>query len=1086
VGLGAEAFTVLAVLEARDKASEIYDNVQKKLDELAATFKGAADSAEVSGAKIDESLLQTASGADALSLATAKAEAASIRLDAANKAQADSEKALLEAQEQAKAAADGDTEAMQRQVAAADKLAASQKETAKATKALRDAEADQKAITEAQTKANDDSTKKTGALGAKLGSASAAMGKVGLGVVLAGALFAKGAANFQDSTTVLTTSGGESAAELEKARQGILNLSGSTGTATKELTNGLYMLGSAGFDVAHGGLQALQAAAQGAKAENADLGTVSNALSTILTDYGIKVENNAKGQQAANAVMDQMIAVVQNGKTTTEALAASLSAVLPLASTAKLGFDQIGGALATMTGQGMSAQQASQNLANTIRSLQNPNAVAVKEMQAMGLNANNVSKNLGKVGLTGTINELTSAITAHMGPAGLVVQTAFQNSTEAAKNANAQIAQMPASLQKLAKSYLDGSVTAKQWKVDLQGLDPVSAHLMQQFATTANKTHQFNDLLASGSPAAQTYNAALSKMMGGATGLNTALMLGGNNMGKFQANVGKVQDAAKGAGSSVDGWSEIQKNFNQQLLQAKDQVEATGIRIGTALLPAVTELLKKITAILVPIESWIQGHQKLTMIILGAVAGLGLLVGSINLAVKAYKAISSAVGAVSTAVSKVIDLFGGASGAQDANAASADAAAASQDGLAASEDTATASTEASTIATDANSTSMFRSGLAAVGTAAKYLIVKAAQTAVLLATKAWMAAQIAFNAVMDANPIILVVGAIAALAAGVIYAYTHFQAFRNIVEAVWNWLKSAVSDTINFVKDHWALIVQIVTGPIGIIAVQVYQHWDTIKRYFSDAVHAVESILSWFGSLPGKFASWLASVASAVGHGVASAVSWFAGLPGRVASAITSYFSGLAGDFGRWIRGVYNSEVQEGAAILQWFKDLPGKITSALGDLSSTLWNAGVSLIKGLIGGIESMFGSVKDSLTGLVGDITSWKGPPEKDKILLTGNGRLIIQGLVAGLDQEIPAVKAKLQGLTTTIQASAAPALPAIPATGAGTATGGAAGTTVNVYNDFNGAHIMGNADMELLAQKVSGAVARILPTGGLRVAM
>lgn len=1088
MGLGAEIFSTLAILEARDQASAIYDKVQAKVAKFSETMKAAADSADASGAKIDESFLKTASGADALTLATAKVEAAQAKLDASTKAQADAEKALLDAQEQARVAADGDAAAMDKQVAAADRLTAAQKETAKQTKTLRDAQADQKAITEAQNLAADESAKKASGTGIAWGGVASTMGKVGLGVVVAGGLLARGAADFQSSTSVLTTSGGETANELDKARQGILNLSGSTGTATKELTNGLYMLGSAGFDVAHGGLQALQASAQGAKAENADLGTVSNALSTILTDYGIKVQNNAKGQQAANAVMDQMIAVVQNGKTTTEALAGSLSAVLPVASSAKLGFDQIGGAMATMTGQGMSAQQSAQDLAHTISALQSPNAVAVKEMQAMGLNANDVSKNLGKAGLTGTIAELTSAITAHMGPAGLVVQSAFKNSTAAAQDANAMIEKMPANLQKLAKSYMDGSVSSKDWKADLQAMDPISAKLMQQFGATADKTHAFNDLLASGSPAAQTYNAALSKMMGGSTGLTTALMLSGKNMDTFQANVGKVSDAAKGAGSSVDGWKEIQGNFNQKLKEAKDSVEATGISIGTALLPAVTSLLKDVMAIIGPIASWVEHNQKLTVIILGAVAGIGLLVGSINLATKAFKGVKDAVTVVSSAIKGVGKLFDLFSGSADSAAASADGASASMDGLAASEDATTTSTEASTVAADANSAGWIRSSLAAAGAAVKFLAMQAAEIAVTVATKAWTVAQWLFNAAMDANPITLVILAIAALAGGVIYAYTHFQSFRNIVEDVWNWLKGAVVDVIDFVKDHWEMIVDIVVGPIGIVATQVYDHWQTIKRYFMDAVNDIIGFLTfWFVGLPVKFAGWLANIVSTVARGIADFVSWWLGLPGRVTSAVFGFFSGLADKFAGWVEGAATSVAHKGADILAWFTSLPGKIVSALGNLSSTLWNAGVSLIEGFINGIGSMFGDVENTLGNLTSDLTSWKGPPGKDKVLLTDNGKLVIQGLIAGFDQEIPAVHAKLQGLTANIQQTVTSTLPALPAAGPGASVGGGTVVNINLANAFNGANILSDRGMDDLTSKIGQAIAtRILPSGGVRIAM
>src|SRR6202034_4410592 len=91
-------------------------------------------------------------------------------------------------------------------------------------------------------------------------------------------------------------------------------------------------------------------------------------------------------------------------------LASSLSNVAPLASAAHLSFAQVGGAIATMTSQGMSAQQSTQDLNNLIRDMVHPSESASNEMRAMGLSANQVSQNLGKQGLTGTLNEYTAAI----------------------------------------------------------------------------------------------------------------------------------------------------------------------------------------------------------------------------------------------------------------------------------------------------------------------------------------------------------------------------------------------------------------------------------------------------------------------------------------------------------------------------------------------------------------------------------------------------------------------------------------------------------------------------------------------------
>ncbi|MET8378066.1 hypothetical protein [Streptomyces microflavus] len=62
---------------------------------------------------------------------------------------------------------------------------------------------------------------------------------------------------------------------------------------------------------------------------------------------------------------------------------------------------------------------------------------------------------------------------------------------------------------------------------------------------------------------------------------------------------------------------------------------------------------------------------------------------------------------------------------------------------------------------------------------------------VWIATKLWTLAMIAFNLVMAANPITLIVIAVVALVAAVVYAYKNFETFRNIVNAAWAGIQTA-------------------------------------------------------------------------------------------------------------------------------------------------------------------------------------------------------------------------------------------------------------------------------------------------------
>lgn len=72
------------------------------------------------------------------------------------------------------------------------------------------------------------------------------------------------------------------------------------------------------------------------------------------------------------------------------------------------------------------------------------------------------------------------------------------------------------------------------------------------------------------------------------------------------------------------------------------------------------------------------------------------------------------------------------------------------------------------------------------------------------ATKVWAAIQWVLNAAMSANPIGIVVVAIAALVAAIVIAYKNSETFRNIVQAVWSAIKTAIGAVADwFVKTVW-------------------------------------------------------------------------------------------------------------------------------------------------------------------------------------------------------------------------------------------------------------------------------------------
>ena len=161
-------------------------------------------------------------------------------------------------------------------------------------------------------------------------------------------------------------------------------------------------------------------------------------------------------------------------------------------------------------------------------------------------------------------------------------------------------------------------------------------------------------------------------------------------------------------------------------------------------------------------------------------------------------------------------------------------------------------------------------------------------------TKLWAGVQWLLNAAMSANPIGLVVIAVAALVAGFIIAYKKSETFRNIVKGALDKVKAAGQSVANFftqkipaafgkvkdaagkalgwVKSNWPKILAFLTGPIGIAVLMIAKNWQKIKDGAT------------------KVRDWIKEKFNAV-------IDFFRGLPGKIASATSGMFNGIKDAF---------------------------------------------------------------------------------------------------------------------------------------------------------------------------------------------
>lgn len=96
-----------------------------------------------------------------------------------------------------------------------------------------------------------------------------------------------------------------------------------------------------------------------------------------------------------------------------------------------------------------------------------------------------------------------------------------------------------------------------------------------------------------------------------------------------------------------------------------------------------------------------------------------------------------------------------------------------------------------------------------------------ATKAAAAATAVWKGIQMAFNAVLSANPIAMVIMALGTLAAAVVYCYNHFDGFRAVCDKVWGAVKN-VADAV------WDSLVKAFEKASAVIKAA----WQWVKKFF--------------------------------------------------------------------------------------------------------------------------------------------------------------------------------------------------------------------------------------------------------------
>lgn len=350
---------------------------------------------------------------------------------------------------------------------------------------------------------------------------------------------------------------------------------------------------------------------------------------------------------------------------------------------------------------------------------------------------------------------------------------------------------------------------------------------------------------------------------------------------------------------------------------------------------------------------------------------------------------------------------------------------------------------------------------------------------VKVATVAWTAVQWLLNSALFANPIGLVVLAIAALVAGIIYAWKNSETFRTVVLAVWGAIKVAIAAVVNWITGTvWPSLQkawqQLASGAQTLWG-WIKTAWNGIKNAIQTAINAVSTVLRavWNGIVNfvrGYINTYRAVITAgfnAAKNVINTVMNGVRNVVRSIWSAITSFIQGQINRVRSIINGIRSiinvvrsafasaKSAAQGQinALVSLVRSLPGRAASALGNLGGMLYAKGQSLVRGFIDGIASMIGSVRDKAASVVSAVTDFlPGSPAK-KGPLSGKGYVLLrarrfmndfaQGMQDGSQKPVAALMGAVNPISratvpsTSRTSSGASTAPSTPGVGVGNRT-------------------------------------------------
>ena len=226
--------------------------------------------------------------------------------------------------------------------------------------------------------------------------------------------------------------------------------------------------------------------------------------------------------------------------------------------------------------------------------------------------------------------------------------------------------------------------------------------------------------------------------------------------------------------------------------------------------------------------------------------------------------------------------------------------------------------------------------LTGIGTGLGVILVAQKVEAMVTAFQAWKAAtegmtiaQAALNAVQLANPMGLIIAAIAALVAGFITLWNTSDSFRNFWIGLWDGIKTVVGTVV-----------------------------DAIVGFFTETLpNGIKVVIDWFANLPANIANFLGQLIQKVSSAARNII-----------ESIPQFILQMLNGFGLAIK-----------QLLEMGKKWVNALKDGIKSLDPVAW--GRDLIEGFISGLREKWEKLKSTVSNIAGSIKELLGFSEPEK---------------------------------------------------------------------------------------------------------